>query len=192
MKRAAALAIALTAAGCGERTPAIPVMTSLAPFELVDQGGQPFGSEELRGRVWVASFFFTHCPSVCPTLTSQMANLSRRLAPLGDRVHFVSVTVDPEVDDAETLRAYAARYDADLTRWTFLGGDPEGVRTALRRSFMVAVGARVDSDDTDAYDILHTARLMLVDAQGRLRGLYSTDAEGLGDLERDVGRLLDE
>lgn len=184
-----ALGIAIVRARA-PREPELEVLTRIADFELTDQDGRPFGSPQLREKVWIAGFAFTHCVSVCPMLTSQMANLQRRLAPRGDRVHLVTVTVDPENDTPEVLRAYADRHHADLRRWSFLTGDPEQVRATVTRGFMVPIGDRRDVED--GYDILHTSQLMLIDSQHRLRGLYPTDEEGMTAIERDVGRLLGE
>jgi protein SCO1/2 len=166
------------------------VRMPIAPFELTDQDGRPFGSEQLRDRVWIAGFAFTSCVSICPMLTSQMANLQRRLAAHGDAVHLVTVTVDPEVDTPERLRAYAERHHADLSRWSFLTGSPAQVRATLSRVFFVPVGERREIED--GYDILHTGQLMLIDRRSQMRGLYATDAESLERLERDVTRLLAE
>lgn len=188
----AALGIALALAGrpstgdqdeLGARMP-------IAPFELTDQDGHPFASERLRGKVWIAGFAFTSCVSICPMLTSQMANLQRRLAGEGDRVHFVTITVDPEVDTPERLRAYAEQHHADLSRWSFLTGDPTQVRATLQRVFFVPIGERRAVEG--GYDILHTGQLMLVDRNGQMRAMYPTDAESLASLERDVARLLAE
>lgn len=166
------------------------VRMPIAPFELTDQDGRAFASEQLRGKVWVVGFAFTSCISICPMLTSQMANLQRRLESHGDRVHFVTITVDPAIDTPERLRAYAAQHHADLSRWSFLTGEPAEVRATLQRVFFVPIGERREVEG--GYDILHTGQLMLVDRNAQMRGLYPTDAESLESLERDVARLLTE
>lgn len=185
----AVLGLALAARSGATREDDFDVRMPISPFELTDQDGRPFGSEQLRGKVWVASFAFTSCVSICPMLTSQVANLQRRLEPLGDRVHFVTITVDPETDTPARLREHAERHHADLSRWSFLTGSPDQVRATLQRVFFVAVGDRREVEG--GYDILHTGQLMLVDRHGQMRGLYPTDAESLARLERDVARLLD-
>lgn len=183
-----ALGIALVVQARSTRDPALEVLAPIADFELTDQDGRAFGSHQLRGKVWIAGFAFTTCTSVCPMLTSQMANLQRRLAPHGDRVHLVTVTVDPETDTPAALRAYAERHHADLARWSFLTGSPEQVRATVTRGFLVPIGER--EEIAGGYDILHTSQLMLIDDQHRLRGLYPTDADGMAAMERDVARLL--
>ncbi len=160
----------------------------IGTFELIDQDAQRFRSEDLRGKVSIVGFAFTHCTTICPMLTSQMVNLQRRLAPLGDRVHFVTITVDPEADTPERLREFAVRHNADLHRWSFLTGAPQTVRATLERVFFVPVGERREIED--GYDILHTGQLMLIDPLLRMRGLYPTDAPNLERLERDVQRLI--
>ena len=175
-----ALGIALVVQSRSTREPEIGVLARIADFELTDQDGRAFGSSQLRGKVWIAGFAFTSCTTVCPMLTSQMANLQRRLAPHGDRVHLVTVTVDPETDTPAVLRAYAERHHADLAGWSFLTGSPEQVRATITRGFLVPIGEREDTPG--GYDILHTSQLMLIDDQHRLRGLYPTDADGMAAL----------
>ncbi|MCZ7677247.1 MAG: SCO family protein [Sandaracinaceae bacterium] len=120
-RRRAALAAALSviavlATGCGEEP--LPELLPIGEFALVDQDGEDVTNADLRGKVWIVDFVFTSCPDVCPVLTTQMANLHRRID-AGD-VRFVSVSVDPAEDTPERLREYAARFGADTSRWSFL------------------------------------------------------------------------
>lgn len=183
-----ALAIALVVRARATREPELEVLTRIPDFELTDQDGRPFGSAQLRGKVWVAGFAFTSCTSVCPMLTSQMANLERRLEHHGDEVHLVTLSVDPETDTPEVLRAFAGRHHADLAHWSFLTGSRDQVQATITRGFLVPIGERQET--AEGYDILHTSQLMLIDREQRLRGLYPTDEEGLARIERDVERLL--
>ena len=169
-------------AGCDDGE--LPEVLVVRDFTLTDHEGEPFDSSSLRGKVWVASFVFTSCRDVCPLITGQVANLHRRVS--DERVRFVSISVDPEVDTPEVLRAYRARYRAD-PRWTFLTGDREVVRRVAVDTFHVAMGERRAPDDDD---IPHSEELLLVDAEGVLRGSYPTDRDGLTRLEADIGRLL--
>ncbi len=182
------LLLALLASGCSREEP-LPDLLPIGDFSLTDQDGETVTNEDLRGKVWVVDFIFTSCPDVCPVLTTQMANLHRRID--SDDVRFVSVSVDPAHDTPERLREYAARYRADTSRWSFLTGDPESMRLTLERAFAQPVGERTEIGD-GRYDILHAGRFMLIDRRGRLRGLYETNAEGLGRLEHDALRLVDE
>ena len=165
----------------------LPEILHVGEFELVDQTDQPFGTAQLGGHVWVASFIFTSCRDVCPLLTNHIANLTRRVA--DPSVRFVSFSVDPEVDTPARLAEYAQRYRADA-RWSFLTGEPAEVRRIVTQILRVPMGAR--NDVAGGYDIAHSEQLLLVDASGVLRGAYETDRDGLRRLERDVERLLGE
>jgi protein SCO1/2 len=177
-----------SAAACGAPREEIPALVPIGPFAFVDQRGATVDNATLRGEVWVADFIFTECPDVCPVLSTQMSNLARRLE--GEEgLRFVSISVDPEQDTPEVLAGYAARFDADPTRWSFLTGPPEEVRATVQRSFMVPVGAREPLED-GRYDITHDPRFFLVDADGVFRGTYETNREGLERLERHVRQLL--
>jgi protein SCO1/2 len=184
----AVAAFALTRLGPAEEE--IPSLFPVPAFELTDQDGHAFGSEQLRGRVWIASFLFTSCSQVCPLLASQLANLRGRLARHGERVHVVSVTVDPEVDTPERLRAFADRYGG-TSQWTLLTGRPEDVRATTQRAFFQPEASRREIEADPGYDILHGTGVLLIDRDGRCRGLYPTDGPGLERLVRDVDRLLE-
>ena len=192
--RAFALGLLCTASlfGCGsDDGEPIPELLTVTDFTLVTQDGEELSSRSLRGKVWIADLIFTRCPEICPVLSSQMANLHRRI--VDDDVRFISITVDPNADTPEVLRSYAERYRADTARWSFLTGAPEDVQRVITRSFRLPFETPypIEGGEEGAYDILHTARFLLVDRRGVLRGMYETDREGLARLERDVERLLD-
>jgi protein SCO1/2 len=192
-RRAIPLLLALVAleaaVACGDREAPLPEMITIADFALTDQDGEAFGTEQLRGKVWIADMIFTSCPDVCPVLSSQMANLHRHI----DRpeVRFVSISVDPRVDTPEVLRTYAGRYRADTTRWSFLTGEPELVHDVIERRLMLPVEEPYERSD-GTRNVLHSPRFILVDRDLKMRGLYETDREGLDRLEHDVERLLAE
>jgi protein SCO1/2 len=186
----AAAAFAVTRFGGGSGEEDLPSLFPIPTFELTDQDGQPFGTTQLRGRVWIASFLFTSCSQACPILASQLANLRGRLARHGERFHVVSISVDPEVDTPERLRAFAERFGG-ASQWTLLTGRPEDVRATTERAFFQPQATRRELDVAPGYDILHGTGVLLVDRDGRCRGLYPTDGEGLDRLARDVDRLLE-
>ena len=168
----------------------IPSLFPVPAFELTDQDGGTFRSETLRGRVWIASFLFTSCSQACPTLAAQLANVRTRLSRHGDRFHVVSVTVDPENDTPERLREFAGRFGG-TSQWTLLTGAPEDVRATTGRAFFQPEARRTEIEAAPGYDILHGTGVLLVDRDGRCRGLYPTDGEGIDRLVRDVERLLE-
>ena len=163
----------------------LPVLYSSPAFSLTDQDGKTFGSENLRGKTWVAAFIFTHCPGICPQMTMNMSALQRAVP---DRdVHLVSFSVDPERDTPEVLKEYAKRFDADPARWHFLTG--EGAKI-----FDVAAGMKLTAAPAGKFgpDIAHAEKLLLIDGEGRVRGAYdSNDAEDMKKLAADAAALAD-
>lgn len=174
----------LTSQACGGDD--LPEIMRIREFSLVDQDGAELRSEALRGRIWIASFFFTSCTSICPMLTHHVANLHRRLGDAPE-VRFVSFSVDPDVDTTARLTEYARRYDADLARWTFVTGPREDVRRVVVEILRSTMGDRVEL--RAGYDIPHSGALLLVDGEGVVRGEYDTSSTGLAAIERDARRL---
>jgi len=181
------LALAGAASAC-TREP-LPELFPVASFELTDQDGQPFGSDALRGEVWIADFFFTTCPTICETLTERMGALRAWLEAEGVDALLVSFTVDPETDRPEVLEAYARRHDADVPRWRFLTGEPEDVRSVVVGSFKLPMQVQAEDPDAALMRIAHGVRFVLVDRQHTIRGLYETTPEALGALVEDAARL---
>lgn len=171
--------------------PALDHYSPLPGFSLLDQQGQVVTSLDLRGQVLLIDFIFTRCPDVCPLLSSKAAWLQRNLPdrPLGGvPLRIVSLTVDPAHDRPEVLAAYAARYQADPTRWSFLTGEEEQVRLVL--ADLQQVADRIEPTvEGAAPAIAHSERFLLVDATGSVRGFYSSDEEGMLALRRDALRL---
>lgn len=180
------LLLTALASGCSADPP--PELAEVPAFRLTDQEGRPFGREELAGKVWVANFIFTHCPSICPVLTSQMRNLQRRAVEDELPVHFVSFSVDPRNDTPPVLQAYALEQGADLSNWSFLTGDIDAVNAAIVRGMRVRMG-EAEPREGGGYDIMHASHFVLVDGSGRIRGYYSSDAEGMGRILRDAAAI---
>ncbi len=167
----------------------------LPAFSLTDQRGKVYGSDDLRGRVWVADFVFTSCPSVCPKLTTKMALIQHRARHLGDAFHLVTFTVDPENDTPARLASYATSYHADPSRWSFLTGTLGDIETTVVKGFKIAMGKEPAGGARDGGDvgavpgllsIFHGEKLVLVDAESSIRGYYDADDAGIDDLLRDT------
>jgi protein SCO1/2 len=185
-------AIALVAIACSEPVEPLRTLFHVPSFELTNDDGSTFSSSELSGRVWIASFLYTTCTTICPTLASQLANIEQRTASHGDRVMLVSITVDPEADTPERMHAFASHFRHDPHRWRFLTGNPTTVRSTIQRGFLMPEPTRHETtSEPSGYDVLHGANVMLFDPSGGCRGLYRTSGDGLDDLLRDVDRLLD-
>lgn len=156
-----------------------PVLGELPAFTLVDTTGASFGSAELRGEPWIASFFFTRCPSICPVLMTRVATLQERFRDAGvTGIRLVSISVDPEHDTPARLREAEPRYGVDPARWKLLTGERAAVQTLLVDGFKVPGLEKLGSDG----DLPHTAKLVLVDGRGRVRGYYDSDEPGLDEV----------
>lgn len=169
--------------------PPLPVLGLVPDFQLTDERGAPFGSAELRGRVWVADFIFTRCPTVCPLLTGKMRELQHRTRNLGGAFHLVSFSVDPDYDTPARLFEYARAQRASPRAWSFLTGSYDAVQKTVVDGIKVSMGRGTSEDEVR--NIFHGSHLVLIDAGLHIRGYYdSADDARLGDLVRDIGLLV--
>lgn len=157
-------------------------------FLLVDQDGQPFRDSDMVGKLWVVDFFYTTCPGPCPALTSRLSEVHQSL--LGeDRVGFLSISSDPEKDRPDVLKRYAEKFGADV-RWRFLTGDVAGVFSLANEGFKLSL----TKTEGGAEPVTHSTRLVLVDAEGFVRGFYEgvgeEGAEGAARLTKGIEILL--
>lgn len=157
-------------------------MHRVGAFALTDQRGRTLTEADVRGRVYVASFFFTTCRGLCPNLYTNLATVARAFTS-DTAVHILSHTVTPEIDDVATLAAYAARHRIDGDRWHLLTGTPAALRRLAHDDYFVQLS---DTAGTSSGTMLHTETLVLVDGAGRLRGVYD------GSLAFDTQRLIDD
>ena len=156
-------------------------------FSLTERTGQSVGMSDLKGKVWVADFFYSTCPGPCPMMSSRLSEVHKALTDQSD-VRFVSISTDPQKDTPEVLQAYAKNFGAS-DRWLFLTGEKEAIFSLAEKGFKLSVS----EDPTAAEPITHSTKLVLVDRTGTVRGLY----EGVGQddsqrLIRDIRRLLEE
>ena len=160
---------------------------SVPSFELVNQNGQPFGSAQLLGKIWIADFIFTTCPGPCPMISSRMSELQKPLEKTD--VHLVSFTVDPDKDTPEVLRGYAEKLQAQPSRWDFLTGPKSTIYNLSRNSFKLAVSDSSAETGTP----VHSTRMILVDRHGDIRGYYdAVEADAVTKLVADTTHLLRE
>lgn len=149
-----------------------PVLLQVPEFELQDQDGRPFRLETMRGKVWVAGFFFTTCPSVCPKISRAMLDLQQRYARNGVDVELVSFSVDPDNDTPAVLKRYAENLGADESRWRFVTGDRAAMEALVVGGFKTAMDRATRTDKIEMYDIAHSEKLALMDGAGGIRGFY--------------------
>jgi protein SCO1 len=168
------------------------VLGTLPTFTLTDQRGQPFGTRELAGKVWVADFIFTSCQEACPLLSQKMAEVGRRARHLGPDFHLVSISVDPVRDTPARLAEYAARYGANPLAWSFLTGPADTIEAAVTGGFKVGMGKEKvqPGDPGDSFwQIFHGENLVLVDRRLRIRGYFEATPQGIDLLMAAAGRV---
>jgi protein SCO1/2 len=156
-------------------------------FQLTNQNGQPFGSAQLGGKIWIADFIYTTCPGPCPMISSRMSDLQKPLEKTD--VHLVSFTVDPAKDTPEVLRGYAEKLQAQPGRWDFLTGPQSAIYDISRNGFKLAV-----SDGSEEAGLpVHSTRMILVDRHGAIRGYYdAAEPDAMTKLLADTNHLLRE
>ncbi|SDY61542.1 SCO family protein [Hymenobacter psychrophilus] len=161
----------------------------VGPFRFTDQSGQAVTNTTLAGHVYLANFFFTECPGICPRMNDNLAQVLRRFANEPD-LRAVSYSVMPERDQVPVLRAYAESRGIDGRRWHLLTG-PKAAIYQLARTQYFADQSLNAAADTSRF--LHTEHILLVDRTGHLRGLYNgTLALDVDRMSEDVALLLKE
>ena len=168
----------------------LPKLGQVPTFSLKDEQGSPFGTDQLKGKVWVANFIFTRCPTACPLFTAKMAAVASKSGGLADRFHLVSLTVDPEYDTPERLKAYGREHRANPRQWSFLSGSQDDLKK------LIVDGLRQPMDrgaDDDLMSYVHGGYFVLVDTQNEIRGYYGFNDEGATEaVARDAARLSSE
>ena len=151
------------------------------PFVFTNQDGEKVTEKDMRGKIYVADFFFTRCKTICPTMTTQLRRVADGTKDF-DGVMIMSHTIDPDNDTEEVLKAYANKYEADTERWHFVRGSMEYTHDFARSSYLLGV----EQDNNAQGGFLHSEYLILVDRKGHLRGIYK------GTNTKEVTSLIDE
>lgn len=170
------------------------VWHKVANIRLTNQLGEEVSLDDVRGKVIVANFFFTRCPSICPTLTVNMKRLQSALK-LQDVtrkidtsfVQFLSFSVDPVRDSATQLKKFADRYGVNHDVWWMLTGDKKTIYDfALNEVKLSAIdGEGVDSN------FIHTEKFVLMDRDRVVRGYYNgLDSMAMADLAGDIVKIF--
>ena len=119
----------------GPRDMPLPAYFEIPRFTLVSQAGTPFGTDQLAGKAWIAGFFFTRCPTVCPILVQRQSDVERRTRELGDSLRFVTISIDPDHDTPAAMSEYGAARRLPFDRWTLLTGRTEEIQQLVRDGF---------------------------------------------------------
>lgn len=162
------------------KTPSPQKYWQVPDFRLTERTGKALSRADLAGKIWVADFFYTTCPGPCPMLTSRLSSVQEKL---GDKpgVALVSISLDPEKDTPDVLKEYAGKFKAG-SNWYFLTGEKAKIYDLALNGFKIAAVEEREKPEP----IIHSTKLLLVDQQGWVRGLY----EGVGE-DQSAKLLLD-
>lgn len=160
-----------------------PIISGSVPdFNLTNQQGNPVGITDLEGKVWVADFIFTNCPTICPVMTQEMVKLQSEFD--NEPVIFVSFTVDPQRDTPDVLSRYAVKFGADKNRWHFLTGEKDQIYNLANKGFKLAAAHHEGV-------FPHSSKFVLVRPDRNLHGFYdSRNPSAMKNLRMDVKKLL--
>lgn len=156
-------------------------------FNFISQDGKSVSNDDFKDLIYVADFFFIHCPSICPKVRQQMLRIYDRYED-NPRVQLVSHTLDPVRDTVEALHRYAAKIEVESSKWKFLTGEKDDIYDIAEKYF---VPAFEDPDAPGGFD--HSGRLILVDKDRHVRGFAEgTDPESVTQFFNTIDQLLDE
>src|ERR1044072_200971 len=169
----------------------LPVLGSpghiVGGFSFVNQEGKTITSNDVKGKIYVAEYFFTTCTGICPKMNK---NMEKEYDKYKDQPDFriLSHTVDPEHDSVPVLKAYAEKHGADARNWWFMTGTKKELYKLARQGYMLDDGTYAGEED-----FVHTQWFALVDGEGRVRGLYEgTKVSDVDKMINDIDRLLNE
>ncbi len=146
----------------------------IGSFAFTNQNGKTITDKDYEGKIYVADFFFTTCPTICPKMTNNMAWLQEKIKN-NPKVQLLSFSVTPDIDSVPVLKAYAQKKGVLDHKWNLLTGDKKAIYYLARKSFL----AVKTGNPKELYDMVHTENFVLVDAQQRIRGFYDgTNLDG--------------
>lgn len=164
------------------------VYPKIPAFKFLNQDSVWISSKSIKNKVWIANFFFTSCPTICPKMTSQMKRLSLLTKDLDKEVQYLSFSINPDRDTPSLLRKYIRKNGITTKNWYFFtGNSEEDVHFLGDQHFLV--NAREDLGSEGGY--AHSEAFVLVDKEGYIRGMYNgTDTKEVDKLQKDLRKLL--
>lgn len=160
---------------------------SIGSFKLLNQDSTYITDQNFRDQIYVANFFFTHCPSICPTMQRNLLTIYEEYKD-DDRISFLSHSIDFKYDSPSVLKAYADKLGVTNSQWQFVTGSKADIY-GMAEKYLVYT--KEDENAPGGYD--HQSYLVLIDKQGRIRGAYDgTEIEQVKMLSKDISILLAE
>lgn len=160
---------------------------TIAPFSFTDQDGNIITNKSVEGKVYVADFFFTTCPTICPIMKTQMLRVYDKFRDNPD-FQILSHSIDPTYDTVQVLKDYSTRLGIeDASTWHFLTGDQEKIFEIGQTSYL----ATAMEDKNEPGGFLHSGAFILIDQRGHIRGVYDgTKEEQVDKLIKDIPKLF--
>lgn len=154
----------------------------IAPFSLTNQNGLTITEKDYMNKIYVADFFFTTCPSICPKMTANMGLIQENIK-TDNQVLLLSFSVTPEIDSVQQLKSYAIEKGVIDSKWNLLTGNKKEIYELARKSYLAV---KTDGDGGE-HDMIHTENFILVDPEKRIRGFYDgTDINAMDELLSDI------
>ncbi len=160
----------------------------IPPFRFLNQDSTWVSEKDLSGKIYVADFFFTSCPTICPKMKTQLLRIYERYAS-NDQIRILSHSIDPTFDTPIVLKQYAERLQVKAPRWNMLTGDKAAIYKLGEKSYMVTA----QEDKNEAGGFVHSGAFILVDKNRHVRGIYDgTQETEVNHLIEDIEILLQE
>jgi protein SCO1 len=160
----------------------------IPPFRFLNQDSTWVSEKDMSGKIYVADFFFTSCPTICPKMKTQLLRIYERYAS-NDQIRILSHSIDPTFDTPIVLKQYAERLQVKAPRWNMLTGDKAAIYKLGEKSYMVTA----QEDKNEAGGFVHSGAFILVDKNRHVRGIYDgTQETEVNHLIEDIEILLQE
>lgn len=154
---------------------------TIADFELINQNGDTITQQDYQNQIYIADFFFTTCPTICPIMTKNMAEIQGNILE-DNEVALLSHSVTPQIDSVAQLKKYAKEKGVLDSKWNLVTGDKKQIYELARKSYL----AVKEDGDGGPFDMIHTENFILVDKERRIRGFYD------GTNQEEVEKLLED
>lgn len=154
---------------------------TIGDFSLTNQNGETITQDTYKDKIYIADFFFTTCPTICPVMTKNMAAIQSKIID-DPEVLLLSHSVTPQIDSVAQLKKYALKEGVVDAKWNLVTGDKKDIYELARKSYLAV---KTDGDG-GPFDMIHTENFILVDKEKRIRGFYD------GTKEEDIEKLLED
>lgn len=160
----------------------------IADFAFTNQNGKLVTQKDYENKIYVADFFFTTCPTICPKMTDNMVWLQNQIKD-NPKVKLLSHSVTPDIDTPEVLKKYALEKGVIDSKWNLVTGNKKDIYYIARKSYLVVKTGKPE----ELYDMVHTENFVLVDQKRRIRGFYDgTNLDEVKRLLEDINFLSQE